>query len=286
MATEIVTAKAGMNHVDSEDIGALYAGGFGPGRYALAIGENLKCTMKDANTLVIGTGGLMFDGRFVRVKNAEELTVTNGTQGQWRKDLAVLTYERDPSNNNIETVSWEVVRGTPAASESAAKAPSIETGSILDGDEKARVAVAEVDLNGLSPTCKLLLSSVRQLTETNKLLDQTRDSVSQLKSSYVRSTVGSGYIEFCRVGVIVVMNMYNITANLSGSWSTTLVGTVPEGFRPNAQLRQRCQVANVDGDRSSGLWIKPSGEMYVANFGGTGLSGSYPFSCTACWPSA
>lgn len=179
MATEIVTAKAGTNHVDSEDIGALYAGGFGPGRYALAIGENLKCTMKDANTLVIGTGGLMFDGRFVRVKNAEELTVTNGTQGQWRKDLAVLTYERDTSNNNIETVSWEVVRGTPAASESAAKAPSIETGSILDGDEKARVAVAEVDLNGLSPTCKLLLSSVRQLTETNKLLDQTRESVSQ-----------------------------------------------------------------------------------------------------------
>lgn len=178
MATEIVTAKAGTNHVDSEDIGALYAGGFGPGRYALAIGENLKCTMKDANTLVIGTGGLMFDGRFVRVKNAEELTVTNGTQGQWRKDLAVLTYERDTSNNNIETVSWEVVRGTPAASESAAKAPSIETGSIIDGDEKARVAVAEVDLNGLSPTCKLLLSSVRQLTETNKLLDKTRESVS------------------------------------------------------------------------------------------------------------
>lgn len=192
MATEIVTAKAGTNHVDSEDIGALYAGGFGPGRYALAIGENLKCTMKDANTLVIGTGGLMFDGRFVRVKNAEELTVTNGTQGQWRKDLAVLTYERDKSNNNIETVSWEVVRGTPAASESAAKAPSIETGSIIDGDEKARVAVAEVDLNGLSPTCKLLLSSVRQLTETNKLLDNTRESVSRTDTLYGGSSIVSG----------------------------------------------------------------------------------------------
>lgn len=113
-----------------------------------------------------------------------------------------------------------------------------------------------------------------------------RDSVSQFKSSYVRSTVGSGYIEFCRVGGIVVMSMYNVTAKVSGSWGTTFIGTVPEGFRPNDQLRQRCQVANADSDRSSGLWVKPSGEMYIANFGGTGLSGSYLFSCTACWPAA
>ena len=102
----------------------------------------------------------------------------------------------------------------------------------------------------------------------------------------MRRTVGSGYIEFCRVGGIVVMSMYNVTARVSGSWGTTLVGTVPEGFRPNDQLRQRCQVANTDSDRASGLWVKPSGEMYVSNFGGTGLSGSYPFSCTACWPAA
>ena len=99
-------------------------------------------------------------------------------------------------------------------------------------------------------------------------------------------TIGTGSIAFCRVGRVVVMNMYNITAKVSGSWSTAFIGTVPEGFRPKSQLRQRCQVANTDADRSSGLWVKPSGEMYVANFGGTGLSGTYPFSCTACWPAA
>ena len=99
-------------------------------------------------------------------------------------------------------------------------------------------------------------------------------------------TVGTGSIEFCRVGGIVVMNMYNIVANVSGSWGTTLVGTVPEGFLPKNQLRQQCQVANADTGRSSGLWVKPTGEMYVANFGGTGLSGTYTFSCTACWPAA
>lgn len=279
MATEIVTAKAGTNHVDSEDIGALYAGGFGKGRYALDLGNGLKCSMRNANTLVIDTGGIMFDGRFVRVKTVESLTVTNGTQGQYRKDLAVLTYKRDASNNNIESVSWSVLRGTPASSESEAKAPTLTEGSILDGDATARVAVAEVDLAGLTPTCKLLLPTVTSLVTLG-------DSVSRLESDYVRNDVGSGSFEFCRVGGIVVMNMYNITANVSGSWGTTLVGTVPEGFRPKKQLRNRCQVANVDGDRSSGLWVKPSGEMYIANFGGTGLSGSYLFSCTACWPAA
>lgn len=99
-------------------------------------------------------------------------------------------------------------------------------------------------------------------------------------------TVDTGLIEFCRVGWIVVMNMYNITAKLSGSWGTVLVGTVPEGFRPKNQLRQRCQAANTDSDKSSGIWVKSSGEIYVANFGGTGLSGSYSFSCTACWTAA
>lgn len=176
MATEIVTAKAGTNHVDSEDIGALYAGGFGKGRYALDLGNGLKCSMRNANTLVIDTGGIMFDGRFVRVKTVESLTVTNGTQGQYRKDLAVLTYKRDASNNNIETVSWSVLRGTPASSESAAKAPTFTEGSILDGDATAVVAVAEVDLAGLTPSCKLLLPTVTSLASIG-------DSVSQLKYS-------------------------------------------------------------------------------------------------------
>lgn len=102
----------------------------------------------------------------------------------------------------------------------------------------------------------------------------------------MRSTVGSGYIEFCRVGGIVVMSMYNVKAKVSDSWGTTLIGTVPEGFRPKDQLRQRCQVANCDNDRSSGLWIQSGGAMYISNFGGTGLSGTYEFSCTACWPAS
>lgn len=99
-------------------------------------------------------------------------------------------------------------------------------------------------------------------------------------------TVDTGLIEFYRVGGIVVMNMYNITANISGSWGTTYVDMVPEGFRPKNQLRQRCVVSDVDNSMSNGLWVQQGGAMYISNFGGTGLSGTYSFSCTACWPAA
>ena len=102
----------------------------------------------------------------------------------------------------------------------------------------------------------------------------------------MRKTVGNGSIDFCRVCKIVVMNMYNVTAQVSGSWGTTLIGTVPEGFRPNEQVRQRCVLSDGDNSMSNGLWVQQGGAMYIANFGSTGLSGSYAFSCTACWPAA
>lgn len=114
----------------------------------------------------------------------------------------------------------------------------------------------------------------------------TGELASQFKNDYTNIYVGDGYMEFCRTGGIVVMNMYNIVAEVSGSWGTTLVGTVPEGFRPKNQVRQKCNVADADNAMSSGIWVKPSGGIYICNFGGTGLSGSYNFSCTACWPAA
>lgn len=280
MSTELVTAHAGQNHVDSADIGELYAGAFGSGRYALDVGERLSVSMTDANTLHIGTGGFIFDGRWVRVTGSgEDIKIANGGQGMFRKDLVAYVYSRDPSSGNIESGSWVVVQGEPASTEAAATAPAIDEGSILDGDLNASCAVAEVDVAGLTPTAKLLLPCVASLKAVG-------DSVSQFKSSYVRMTVSTGCIEFCRFGRIVVMNMYNVTAKVSGSWGTTLIGTVPEGFRPNEQVRQRCVVSDVDNSMSNGLWVQQGGAMYIANFGGTGLSGSHSFSCTACWPAA
>lgn len=163
MTTELVTAHAGKNHIGSEDVGALYAGALGSGRFAFDVGEGLAVTMTDANTVRIGTGVFLMDGRQVRVKEAESVKVANGSQGAFRRDLVTYTYKRDPSNGNVEEGAWSVLQGTAAASEAEAKAPDYAAGNILDGDLTATVAVAEVSLSGLTPTAKLLLPSVASL---------------------------------------------------------------------------------------------------------------------------
>lgn len=183
MSTELVTAHAGQNHVDSADIGELYAGAFGSGRYALDVGERLSVGMTDANTLHIGTGGFIFDGRWVRVTGSgEDIKIANGGQGMFRKDLVAYVYSRDPSSGNIESGSWVVVQGEPASTEAAATAPAIDEGSILDGDLKAACAVAEVDIAGLTPTAKLLLPCVASLKAVG-------DSVSRIPRLFTGSKV-------------------------------------------------------------------------------------------------
>lgn len=189
MSIELVTGHAGRNHVDSEDVGAFYAGVVGKGRYALDVGENLAVTMSDANTVRIGTGLFVMDGRYVRVKDAESVKVANGAQAAYRKDLVVCTYTRDPSNGNVEGVAVSVLQGTAAAKESDAKAPTFEKGDILNGDLKATVAIAEVDLAGLTPKARLLLPNVASLKSIG-------DSVSQdimHRGTYAITTEVSGW---------------------------------------------------------------------------------------------
>ena len=277
---ELVTGKAGVPHVSSADDGRRIAGEVGAGGYVLQTGGRLAPSLVDANTVRFATGDMIVQGRHIGLTAPEDVKVASGTQGKKRTDYICVHYRRDVSGANptlVETVEWTVLQGTPGTD---ATAPSVPAGSILNGDADVTVPVCSVSFDGLTTgEPKLLIGELTPLAILG-------DSVSQFRSGYVMRTVGTGSIEFCRVGGIVVMNMYNITAKVSGSWGTTLVDTVPEGFRPKNQLRQRCQVANADTGRSSGLWVKPSGEMYVANFGGTGLSGTYSFSCTACWPAA
>lgn len=277
---ELVTGKAGVPHVSSADDGRRIAGEVGAGSYVLQTGGRLAPSLVDANTVRFATGDMIVQGRHIGLTAPEDVKVASGTQGKKRTDYICVHYKRDVSGANptlVETAEWTVLQGTPGTD---AAAPSVPAGSILNGDADVTVPVCSVSFDGLTTgEPKLLIGELTPLATLG-------DSVSQFESGYVMRTVGTGSIEFCRVGGIVVMNMYNIVAKVSGSWGTTLVGTVPEGFRPKNQLRQRCQVANVDGDRSSGLWVTSGGAMYVSNFGGTGLSGSYAFSCTACWPAA
>lgn len=207
MSIELVTGHAGRNHVDSEDIGAFYAGVVGKGRYALDVGENLAVTMSDANTVRIGTGLFVMDGRYVRVKDAESVKVANGAQAAYRKDLVVCTYTRDPSNGNVESVAVSVLQGKAAAKESDAKVPTFEEGDILNGDLKATVALAEVDLAGLTPTARLLMPNVASL----KTLGESVSQDILHRGIYALSATPDGWAG----SVTVTTNVYN---DETGKW--------------------------------------------------------------------
>nr|DAH61242.1 MAG TPA: hypothetical protein [Caudoviricetes sp.] len=278
MGVKLMTGATGEQNIQAADDRECLAGITGLDSYVFPTGSQLKATLVDANTVTIGTGAGSLQGSRFRCSTTTTVNIQSGTQGQFRHDIVGLHFSRETSGR--EGLEFQVLTGEPAASEGAAADPEYTAGDLLKGDAEAFMPLYRVKLSGINASDPEPMFSV--LTPLSTL----RDSVSELKSDYVFKAVDTGSIEFCRVGGIVVMNMYNIVAKVSGPWGTALVGTVPEGFRPKNQLRQRCQVANVDNSMSSGLWVQSGGAMYVANFGGTGLSGSYSFSCTACWPAA
>lgn len=255
MTTELVTAHAGKNHVGSEDVGALYAGALGSGRFAFDVGEGLAVTMTDANTVRIGTGVFLMDGRQVRVKEAESVKVANGSQGAFRKDLVVYTYRRDPSNGNVEEGAWSVLQGTAASKEVEAKAPDYVAGNILDGDLTATVAIAEVSLSGLAPTARLLLPSVASLRTIG-------ESVSLYESDNW---------SIAKVGNLVLVAASGIKTS-SDSWASIDCPYVIEGaLRPGRNHYASMTVEN-GASHTRQLVAMSNGTIRVRNIGSTGSS--------------
>ena len=130
MPAEIVTGYAGEPHVTAAQDGRRNVGTFGPGRYVLDTGQKLAITVESANSVTVGTGDGIMDGRHVTVEVPTSLSVESGTQGVSRNDLVCMRYEADPSTG-VETAELVVLKGTPASG--TASDPSYNAGSILEG---------------------------------------------------------------------------------------------------------------------------------------------------------
>ena len=185
MAFDVVTAKQGKPHVTANQQALMQAGMLGKGRYALDALNNLACTMTDSNTLTVDTGGLMVDGRWVVNEAQTSFAIANGSQGQFRKDLAVLEITVDPSTG-VTSLEEKVLQGATAATEAAAADPTYEAGDLYTG-LTAVVPIARITLNGLTPTCEALLPSVADLKTISEQTKKLGDSVSQTKTFYLSS---------------------------------------------------------------------------------------------------
>ena len=145
MAVELVTGYAGTAHVSSSEDGARQAGTVGTGMYVLkTIAEPLKATLENANTVTVGPGDALINGRHVQLTGSTTFSIPVGTQGMQTSNLLVLRYS--VSEDGTEKAEAITLTGDPAASDPAD--PVLATGSILDGDSPVDMALYRVVTTG------------------------------------------------------------------------------------------------------------------------------------------
>lgn len=145
MTVELVTGHIGTGHIGSDDVGGLISGMVGQGDYVIPEPYgNLPCTVDDSNHVTIGRGDAIMGGRHVRVEQAEQLTVTSGSQQSERHDLVCLHYSKDSAGT--ESASLRVIRGTTGS----ASTPSYETGLIQDSAAQHDMPLYRLDLDGIT----------------------------------------------------------------------------------------------------------------------------------------
>lgn len=101
---ELITGHAGTNHIDSEDIRALYRGIFGKGNYILEGSENENITA--AMRARVPALELILNGNHIRTDGTDEVTFLSTTQGATRTDYICARYK---NTGGIESAEIAVV---------------------------------------------------------------------------------------------------------------------------------------------------------------------------------
>lgn len=146
MGCELVTGVAGHPHIDGDDIASLMTGLIGPDDCVLMTGEGLPARMETANTLSLGTGDLLMQGRHVRFASSSTVTVESGTPGMKRNDLLVCRYMK--AADGVETASLVVLKGAPTSG--TPQDPVWEHGRIIDGATTADMPLYRIPLDGIT----------------------------------------------------------------------------------------------------------------------------------------
>lgn len=146
MGCELVTGVAGHPHIDGDDIASLMTGLIGPDDCVLATGEGLPARMETSNTLSLGTGDLLMQGRHVRFASSSTVTVESGTPGMKRNDLLVCRYMK--ASDGMETASLVILKGAPTSG--TPQDPAWEHGRIIEGATTADMPLYRIPLDGIT----------------------------------------------------------------------------------------------------------------------------------------
>lgn len=155
MAIELITGRAGTPHVDSSDMRELYSSIVGRDRYLLNDHGTGVAEMQSANDCRLMPAELLVDGAHVRITgDGETVSIDNGSSSYDRVDVVALHYtSTGDSGSRVESISVEVVKGTPVDTGGEAKDPDMPSGSatILDGSTDVYIPYVRIKLVGLTP---------------------------------------------------------------------------------------------------------------------------------------
>ena len=148
----IITGYRGEPHITAQedrDINLGVVGNSTSDVYVLDVGQQLQAEIVSANEVRIRDGILVAQGCAASIDYGayDSLTISNGSQGMLRIDVIVAQYEKD-ADTNIESLTLEVIEGTPDASDP--QVPSIQGGDIQGGDTLVQMPLYYVNLDGVS----------------------------------------------------------------------------------------------------------------------------------------
>jgi|GEM_PF-1520435 len=126
-AITVYTASTESPHIYAEDEAQHNRAWLGNGGSGIEDVDNLlACTKVDNNTVRLASGRYAMQGYELCVENGttEDLSVDSGTSGQYRRDLVVAHFTRGGGAVS-DTLAFEILKGTPAASLAAAAYPAL-----------------------------------------------------------------------------------------------------------------------------------------------------------------
>lgn len=211
----IITGYEGVAHITAAQDGAINAGIIGSGNYVLPVGSELHANVISANSIEIEDGILVMNGRAASIEHgtSEYLTISNGSQGMYRTDLIVATYEMH--QDTTESITLEVIEGTPSAGTPAT--PSYTSADILTGATVAQFPLYKVNIDGITISSIETLFAVAESSE-----DQTAD-ISIIKSKL--NGVGNDGVRFFK-NQIGANNSMTITSSGATRYIVIVNGAV------------------------------------------------------------
>lgn len=167
-------------HIYAEDDAAIYEAIVG-GDGVYDIGDKMKATVIDNNTVRVSNGVLSVGGHLARIKygDYQDMVIDNGVSGKNRNDLIVANFSTT-GPRGVDTYTIKVLKGVPVTGK--ATDPAVADGNLYEGATERDLPLYRVRLEGIS------IVAVDSLYSLKEPMGVLQGSVNRLNSNKTYST--------------------------------------------------------------------------------------------------